>query len=58
MRHGDLFSGIGGMALAAQWAWGEQYENVFHSEIDKYAEMVYHKRFPTSRCLGDIREVQ
>lgn len=58
MRHIDLFSGIGGMALAAQWAWGEEYENVGHSEIDKYAEKVYHKRFPTSKCLGDIREVQ
>jgi len=58
MRHGDLFSGIGGMALAAQWAWGEQYENVFHSEIDEYAETVYHKRFPRSKCLGDIREVR
>ena len=29
-----------------------------HSEINKYAEKVYHKRFPKSRCLGDIREVR
>jgi DNA (cytosine-5)-methyltransferase 1 len=58
MRHGDLFSGIGGFALAAQWAWGEEYDNVFHSEIDEYAEKVYHKRFPRSKCLGDIREVR
>lgn len=58
MRHIDLFSGIGGFALAARWTWGEEYENVGHSEIDKYAEKVYHKRFPTSQCLGDIREVR
>lgn len=58
MRHGDLFSGIGGMALAAQWAWGDEYENVFHSEIEEYAETIYHKRYPTSQCLGDIRAVR
>ena len=28
MKHLDLFSGIGGFALAAQTVWGGDYENV------------------------------
>ncbi|MFN3270573.1 MAG: DNA cytosine methyltransferase [Candidatus Kapaibacteriota bacterium] len=58
MTHIDLFSGIGGFALAARWAWGDEYENVGHSEIDIYAEKVYHKWFPTSPCLGDIQGIK
>ena len=57
MRHLDLFSGIGGFALAASWVWGDEYENVGHSEIDDYACKVYHRHFQ-SKCLGDITKVQ
>ena len=31
MRHGSLFSGIGGFDLAAEWC---GWENVFHCEFD------------------------
>lgn len=54
MRHLDLFSGIGGFALAASWVWGDEYENVGHCEIEEYACKVYHRHFPTSPHLGDI----
>lgn len=57
MKHIDLFSGIGGFALAAKWCWGDEYENVGHSEIEKFPCQVYHKHFPESECLGDITKI-
>lgn len=57
MNHIDLFSGIGGFALAASWRWGNEYNNVAHSDIEEYACKVYHKHFPTSKCLGDITKI-
>jgi DNA (cytosine-5)-methyltransferase 1 len=57
MRHIDLFSGIGGFALAATWVWGDDYENVGHSEIESYPCKVYHNHFPESECLGDITKI-
>ena len=58
MRHLDLFSGIGGFALASTWVWGDEYENVGHSEVEPYACKVYHKHFPESECLGDITKIE
>ncbi len=58
MRHIDLFSGIGGFALASQWCWGDKYINVGHSEVEEFPCRVYHKHFPTSKCLGDITKIQ
>jgi DNA (cytosine-5)-methyltransferase 1 len=58
VTHVDLFSGIGGFALAATWVWGDEYENVGHSDIEPYACKVYHKHFPESRCLGDITKIE
>ena len=52
----DLFSGIGGFALAAQWA-EMKFDECFFSEIDPYSVNVYKKRFPSSKPLGDIRFV-
>lgn len=57
IKHIDFFSGIGGFSLAAQRVWGEQWECVGHSEIDKYACQVYHHHFPNSPCLGDINNI-
>ena len=57
MRHIDLFSGIGGFALACQWVWGNEYGNVGHSEVEPYACKVYHQHFE-SECLGDITKIE
>lgn len=56
MRHLDLFSGIGGFALAARNTFAHAYENVGHSEVDGYACRVYHQQFE-SNCLGDISKI-
>lgn len=53
----DLFSGIGGFRLGAEWA-GLKFENEFHSDIDNYANKVYAKRFPESISLGDITKIK
>ena len=54
MTHVDLFSGIGGFALAAQWA---GYETVLFCEIDPYCQAVLKKHWPGVPVIGDIRDV-
>jgi hypothetical protein len=53
----DLFSGIGGFRLAAEWVWPGEVDCVGHSEIEPYPCKVYHRHFPESECLGDITKI-
>jgi len=53
MRHGSLFSGIGGFDLAAQWM---GWENVFQVEWDEWCSKVLAKNFPDTLRFGDIVE--
>lgn len=53
MRHGSLFSGIGGFDLAAQWM---GWENVFQVEIDSFCQKVLAKNFPNTERYGDIKQ--
>ena len=53
MKHGSLFSGIGGFDLASQWM---GWENVFQVEWDKYCQKVLAKNFPNVKRYGDIKE--
>lgn len=55
MRHGSLFSGIGGFDLAAQWM---GWENVFQVEIDPFCQNVLAKNFPTVARYGDIKQFE
>lgn len=57
MRHLDLFSGIGGFALAAQTVWGEEYENIGFCDNDKFCQQVLKKHWPNSPIYGDIRQL-
>lgn len=52
MKHGSLFSGIGGFDLAAQWA---GIENIFHVEKDDWCRRVLSKNFPNSKQYIDIK---
>jgi DNA (cytosine-5)-methyltransferase 1 len=54
LKHLDLFSGIGGFALAAQWA---GIETVAFCEIDDFACKVLNKNFPDVPVHRDIREL-
>ncbi len=51
MRHGSLFSGIGGFDLAAQWM---GWENVFHCEWNPFVKNLLHYYWPDADSLGDI----
>ena len=52
MKHLDLFSGIGGFALAAQWA---GIETVAFCEIDNFCHKVLNKNFPGIPIHDDIK---
>jgi DNA (cytosine-5)-methyltransferase 1 len=51
MRHGSLFSGIGGFDLAADWM---GWENVFHCEWMPFPRQVLKYHFPKSLTYEDI----
>jgi len=52
----DLFSGIGGFALGIEKA-GIKHNWLGYSEIDKYANKLYKRRFPNARELGSVTDV-
>jgi len=51
MRHGSLFSGIGGFELAAEWM---GWENTFHCEFNEFGSKVLSHYWPESKHYGDI----
>jgi len=53
--HLDLFSGIGGFALAAKW---NGYRTVGFCDNEPYAQAVIKKHWPEVPCHKDIREVR
>jgi DNA (cytosine-5)-methyltransferase 1 len=50
----DLFSGIGGFSLAAEWA---GIQPVLQVEIDPWCQKVLAKHWPHVRRIADVREV-
>jgi len=57
MKHLDLFSGIGGFALAASWVWGDEHEIVSFVEIDPFCQKVLKNHWPDVPIISDIRDV-
>lgn len=54
LRHLDLFSGIGGFALAAQWA---GFQTIGFSEIDPFCQRVLSKHWPHIRQYGSVNNI-
>ena len=52
LRHGSLFSGIGGFDLAAEWM---GWENVFHCEYDPFCQKVLKHHFPNSKLYNNVK---
>jgi DNA (cytosine-5)-methyltransferase 1 len=50
----DLFSGIGGFALAAKWVWGKELDIVGFCDIEEYCHKVLAKNFPNVPIYKDI----
>ena len=53
MKHLDLFSGIGGFALATEMVW-DNVEHIF-CDNEPFAQAVLKKHWPNSTIYGDIR---
>jgi DNA (cytosine-5)-methyltransferase 1 len=53
MKHGSLFSGIGGFDLAATWM---GWENVFHCEKNFFCRRVLQHYWPNAERYEEIRE--
>lgn len=53
MKHGSLFSGIGGFDLAAEWM---GWENVFHCENNKFGQKILKKHWPNAKSYSDIKQ--
>ncbi len=51
MRHGSLFSGIGGFDLASEWM---GWENVFHCEWNPFGQKVLKHYWPMAESFEDI----
>ena len=51
MRHGSLFSGIGGFDLASEWM---GWENVFHCEWNEFGQKVLQYYWPNAITYEDI----
>lgn len=51
MRHGSLFSGIGGFDLASEWM---GWENVFHCECNEFGQKVLKYYWPKAITYNDI----
>jgi DNA (cytosine-5)-methyltransferase 1 len=58
MKHLDLFSGIGGFALAGQMVWGDEYECIGFCDIEQYCQKLLNLRFPGVPIYGDIRTIK
>ena len=56
MRHLDLFSGIGGFALAVEEIWPKS-EHIF-CDNDSYCQRLLKLRFPNSKIYEDIKEIK
>jgi DNA (cytosine-5)-methyltransferase 1 len=51
MKHGSLFSGIGGFDLAAEWM---GWENIFHCEWNEFGQRVLKYYWPKAISYADI----
>lgn len=53
LRHGSLFSGIGGFDLAATWM---GWRNVFYCEKDRFCRRILNYYWPEAKAYGDIKK--
>ena len=56
MIHLDLFSGIGGFSLAAQWVWKEEHHVHCFVENDPFCQKVLKKHWPNTLIHNDIKD--
>ena len=52
----DLFSGIGGFSLAANWT--GKINTIAFCEIDKYCQKILNKHWPSVKVFDDINKLK
>ncbi len=57
LKHLDLFSGIGGFSLAADWVWGADHEIIGFCEQDRFCQKVLKKHWPDVQIYEDVKEL-
>lgn len=55
MKHLDLFSGIGGFALAAQRVWGDEHKIMAFCEKEPFCKKILKKHWPDVSIVDDIK---
>ena len=58
MNHVDLFTGIGGFALAASLVWGDEWKPIVFCEIDPFCRQVLAKQWPSVPIIEDVHDEQ
>ena len=53
MKHGSLFSGIGGFDLASEWM---NWDNIFHCEKNEFCQKILNYHFKNSIQYADIKQ--
>ena len=56
IKYASLFSGIGGFEIGLANS-KYNFENVFFSEVDKYATSIYIRHFPKHKNWGDVTKI-
>lgn len=56
MKHLDIFSGIGGFALAASWVWGDEHDIHSFVEIEPFCQKVLKKHWPDVPIHPNIKD--
>ena len=54
MKHGSLFSGIGGFDLASEWM---GWTNVFHCEVNEFGKKVLEHYWPNAISFGNVTDI-
>ena len=57
MNHVDLFTGIAGFSLAAQWVWGEDHNIILFCENDKFCQKRLRQLWPNVPIIEDITKL-
>lgn len=58
IKHLDLFSGIGGFALATELAWGGSGVSHIFCDNEPFSQAILKKHWPNSKIYGDIKELK
>lgn len=53
MRHGSLFSGIGGFDIAAEWM---DWTNIFHCDNNSFCQKILKHYWPKAKSYGNIKK--